>query len=309
VDERPEPGRFVLTGSQNFAISQAVSQSLAGRVALTELLPLSAVELTLAGHLGDVWTTIFRGGYPALYDRQIEPSDWFAGYVATYVERDVRQLLNVTDAVAFETFVALTAARTSQLVELSRLGADVGITQPTARKWLTVLEASYLAFRLPPFSRNLGKRLVKTPKLHFFDTGLLCYLLRIRSAEQLRLHPLRGAIFETWVLSELVKAYRNAGERPGLTFFRDRHGLEADGVVELGLSTCVIEAKSGETVAADAFTSVDKVLALFVPTHADATGALIYAGEERWSRKAVTVLPWRDVGSYPWPGLPERAVT
>lgn len=305
VDDRPAPGRFVLTGSQNFALSAAVSQSLAGRVGLAELLPLSVGELSAAGLLTDVWTTVFHGGYPALYDRKIEPADWFAGYVATYVERDVRQLLNVTDAVAFETFVALCAGRTSQLVDLSQLGAAAGITHPTARRWLSVLETSYLAFRLLPFARNVGKRLVKTPKLHFFDSGLLCYLLRIRTPEQLRLHPLRGAIFETWVISEIAKLYRNAGERPGLSFFRDCHGLEVDGVVELATSACAVEVKAGETVAADAFAALDAVLALMqaAPEHPTISGALVYAGNESWRKNDVTVLPWNQLGDQTWPGL------
>jgi uncharacterized protein len=305
VDERPSPGRFVLTGSQHFGLSQAVSQSLAGRVGLAELLPLSVSELGAANQLVDVWTTVFKGGYPALYDRKIEPADWFSGYVATYVERDVRQLLNVTDSVAFETFVSLAAARTAQLVELSGLGADAGVTQPTARKWLSVLETSYLLFRLPPYFRNLGKRLVKTPKLHFFDSGLLCYLLRIRSADQLRLHPLRGAIFESWVTSEIVKAYRNAGERPEFTFFRDRHGLEADGVLEFGMACCVLEVKSSATVPEDAFRSLDKVLPLLAQPspYSPPAGVLVYAGDETRTQRGIHVLPWRSVGAHPWPGL------
>lgn len=305
VDERPAPGRFVLTGSQHFALSGAVSQSLAGRVGVTELLPLSVSELTSAELLEDVWTTVFKGGYPAIYDRGMDPQDWFASYVATYVERDVRQILNVSDLVAFETFLSLSAARTSQLLDHNRLGSDVGISQPTARKWSTVLEASYVAYRLPPYLRNLGKRLVKTPKLHFFDSGLLCYLLRIRNPEQLRLHPLRGAIFESWVVSEIGKAYRNRGERPNLMFFRDHHGLEVDVMVEAGLRECAVEVKSSETVASDAFSSLDavRVLSEASPAGRSHSGVLVYAGAERWQRKDVTVLPWSDVGEYHWPGL------
>jgi hypothetical protein len=305
VDERGRPGRFVLTGSQHFGLSATVSQSLAGRVGMTELLPLSIRELKEAGLLGDVWTTIWRGGYPAIFDRKIEPPDWFGGYVATYVERDVRQLLNVTNLVAFETFLSLAAGRTSQLLDLTKLGADAGVTQPTARSWLTVLEASYLVFRLPPCFRNVGKRLVKTPKLHFYDSGLLCYLLRIRTPEQLRLHPLRGAIFETWVVSEILKAYRHAGERPELTFFRDAHGLEVDALVELGLSRCAVEAKSGETVPADAFANLDALEALMARAEPaqDARSILVHAGTEHRQRRSTTVLPWSALGDYALPGL------
>lgn len=305
IDERPERGRFVLTGSQNFTLSATVSQSLAGRVGVAELLPLSVSELAAAGRLGDVWTCVLRGGYPAIHARRMEPHDWFSSYVATYVERDVRQLLNVVDLTAFETFLALAAARTSQLLDHSRIGSDVGITQPTARRWLTVLEASYLVFRLPPFFRNLGKRLVKTPKLHFFDSGLLCYLLGIRTVEQLRYHPLRGAIFESWVVSEIGKAYRNAGERAGLTFFRDRHGLEVDLIAEFGLSRSIVEVKSAETVSFDAFASVDAVAALLagVDDGSSTERVLIYAGAELVRHKGVSVLPWSEVGGHAWPGL------
>jgi uncharacterized protein len=271
-------------------------------------LPLSVSEIAAAGRLGDVWTCVLRGGYPAIYARGMEPHEWFSSYVATYVERDVRQLLNVVDLTAFETFLSLAAARTSQLLDHSRLGSDVGITQPTARRWLTVLEASYLAFRLPPFFGNLGKRLVKTPKLHFFDSGLLCYLLGIRTVEQLRYHPLRGAIFESWVVSEIGKAYRNAGERAGLTFFRDRHGLEVDLIAEFGLSRSVVEVKSAETVAFDAFARVDAVAALLagVDDGSSTERVLIYAGAERVRHKAVSVLSWSDVGGHVWPGLAPR---
>jgi predicted AAA+ superfamily ATPase len=214
-------------------------------------------------------------------------------------------LLNVLDLSAFEAFLGLAAARTSQLLDHSRLGSDAGITQPTARRWLTVLEASYLAFRLPPFVRNLGKRLVKTPKLHFFDSGLLCYLLGIRTAEQLRLHPLRGAIFESWVVSEIGKSYRNAGERAGLNFFRDRHGLEVDVIAELGLSRSVVEVKSAETVAFDAFSSVDAVAALLARANdgGNTERVLVYAGTGRVQTKGVSVLPWSAVGDHAWPGL------
>jgi len=304
VDEVPTPGRFVLTGSQHFALSGAVSQSLAGRAAVTELLPLSVSELASAHLLEDVWSTVFKGGYPAIYARKMDPLEWFSSYVATYVERDVRQILNVTDLVAFERFLSLAAARTSQLLDHNRLGSDVGISQPTARKWFTVLEASYITYRLPPFVRNLGKRLVKTPKIHFFDSGLLCYLLRIRSPEQLRLHPLRGPIFESWVVSEIGKVYRNRGQRPNLTFFRDHHGLEVDVMGETGLGEFAVEVKSSETVASDALSNLNAVRAL-IETSPRGVGShesiLVHAGTERWQSRGVTVLPWSDIGGYPWP--------
>lgn len=306
VDQDPRPGRFILTGSQHLALTAAVTQSLAGRVAVLELLPFSYQELRSSRPGDDVWTVVWRGGYPALLDRPVEPYEWLSSYVATYVERDARQILNVTDLTAFQTFVQLAASRTAQMLDHSRLGADVGITHNTAKKWFSVLEASYLCFRLPPFFRNIGKRLAKTPKGHFFDSGLVCYLLGIRSPEQLRLHPLRGPIFESWVISEIVKAYANQGERPTFTYFRDKHGLEVDAVIELGLSTCSVEIKSSETVPEDAFVALDQLSKLFAsrsePVGAHLT-ALVHAGASRWDRRETAVLPWSAAGEFAWPGL------
>ena len=311
VDERPTAGRFVLTGSQHFAIAANVSQSLAGRVGLAELMPLSVSELAQAGSLGDVWTTVWKGGYPALFDRHLSPDDWFSGYVATYVERDVRQLLNVSNLVAFETFLSLAAARTASLLDHSQIASDVGVSQPTARQWFTALEASYVAFRVPPFFRNVGKRLVKTPKLHFVDSGLLCYLLRIRSPEQLRLHPLRGAIFESWVVSEQAKAYRKTGERSDLTFFRDRHGLEVDLVCDFGLQRTALEVKSSETVASDGYKSLLAFADLCgrADDSVKTDSCLVYTGNETRKQGSVTIVPWKSVGDFPWAGLADPAAS
>jgi predicted AAA+ superfamily ATPase len=218
------------------------------------------------------------------------------------VERDVRQLLNVSDLLAFQTFLRLCAGRTGQLLNLSTLGSDAGITHNTARSWLGVLEASYICFRLPPYFRNIGKRLLTTPKLHFYDSGLVCYLLGIRSPDELRLHPLRGAIFESWVLSEIVKAYMHSGAVSDVTFFRDRYGQEADAVVQAGQRTLLVEAKSGETVASDAFDGLDKVAALLkagrVPPKIGKT--IVYGGHDRWTQRETTVLPWGEIDRYDW---------
>ncbi len=303
VDEKPKPGRFVLTGSQHFGLRQSVAQSLAGRAALLELLPFSRAELR-GGKLAndDLFQVLWTGGYPAIHHRKIPPSEWLASYVATYVERDVRQLLNVTDLLAFQTFLRLCAGRTGQLLNLSSLGSDAGITHNTARSWLSVLEASYLCIRLPPYYRNLGKRLLKTPKLHFHDSGLACYLLGIRSPDELRHHPLRGAIFESWVLSEIVKAHVHSGATLDVTFFRDRHGLEADAVVQAGRRTLLVEAKSGETVPADALASLEKVQDLLRAAGMPAkTGKLVvHGGRERWTQRETTALPWADIDRYDW---------
>jgi len=260
VDARRQRGRWILTGSQNLLLLSGVSQSLAGRASLLELLPLSLPELQKAGWASDdLPTLLWRGGYPAPFARRQSPADWLGSYVATYIEREVRQVLNVGDLLSFQTFLRLAAAHTGQLLNLSQVGSDAGITHNTAKSWLSILETCYLAMRLPPFARNVGKRLVRTPKLHFLDSGLVCYLLGIRTPDELRHHPLRGAIFESWVVSELLKAHRNAALEPRLSFFRDAHGLEVDVLVEHGANVDAAEVKSGATVPMEAFGPIAKL--------------------------------------------------
>jgi len=303
VDARPRPGRFILTGSQHFGLRQSVAQSLAGRAAMMELLPFSRAELR-AGKLAkdDLFRVLWNGSYPAIHHRKIPPAEWLASYVATYVERDVRQLLNVSDLLEFQTFLRLCAGRTGQLLNLSALGSDAGITHNTARSWLGVLEASYLCFRVPPYFRNIGKRVLKTPKLHFYDSGLVCYLLGIRSPEELRHHPLRGAIFESWVLSEIVKIYLHNGTSSDLTFFRDHHGLEVDAMVQVGQRTILVEAKSGENVPSDAFDGLDTVQALLKTASMQprTRKMVVYGGRDRWTQRETTALPWGDIDRYDW---------
>jgi uncharacterized protein len=298
VDIRRQPGRWVLTGSQNLLLLSGVSQSLAGRAALLELLPFSVAELRAGGWLeSDLFGMLWRGGYPALFDRGEDPAAWLASYVATYVERDVRQTLNVGDLLAFQTFLRLAAARSGQLLNLSQLGGDAGIVHNTAKSWIGVLEASYLATRLPPFHRNFGKRLVKTPKLHWLDSGVACYLLGIRTGEELRLHPLRGAIFESWVVSEIIKAHRNVGRQPKLSFFRDAHGLEIDILIEDGVGLTGVEVKSGATVPLEAFAPLT-TLAGFLPELG--TRIVLHGGQDSWTTKAGQALSYRDIDRRDW---------
>jgi hypothetical protein len=302
---RREPGRFILTGSANLSLLGSVSQSLAGRTALLNLLPLSWGEVRrFPNPPVDTWTALWKGSYPAIYDRDLDPFEWLDGYVATYVERDVRQILNVGDLTAFQTFLRLCAGRSAQLLNYSDLAGDCGITHVTARSWLSVLEASFVAVRLPPFHSNLTKRLVKTPKLHFFDSGLLCHLLGIRRPDQLREHPLRGAVFETWVVSEVVKARLHSGVAGGLAFFRDRKGREVDLVVEDGTALIAVEAKSARTIADDFFGG----LAVFAELVGDdrrrrsLRRVLVYGGETRQRRSSGTVLPWSSIDRHDWMG-------
>lgn len=292
VDERQRMGDFVLTGSQQFDLVRHITQSLAGRVGRVELLPLQGLELQQANLLdGDLDTLMVTGHYPALYSRDLLPQDWFSNYVATYVERDVRQLLQIKDLQLFQRFLRLAAARSGQLLNLSSLGADVGISSVTAREWIGVLEASYLVMRLPPYFENFGKRLVKTPKLYFLDTGLMCWLLGIHSAEILNTHPLRGQVFETMVVVEAYKAALNKGQQAALYFWRDSAGQEVDLLAQRDGVFESYEIKSGSTFSPDWFKQLTKLEKLN-PKAVRST--VIYGGNESSSRSHGEVLAWAD---------------
>lgn len=250
----------------------------------------------------DLFDLMWRGSYPATYDRALEPGDWYPSYVTTYLERDVRRILNVGDIVAFQSYLRLCAGRVGQLVNLSSLGGDAGVTHGTAKSWLSVLEAGCVAWRLPPFHANVSKRLIRTPKLHFADSGLVCCLLGIASREQLRLHPLRGAIFETWVASEILKSRTHRGLPPGLSFFRDRKGAEVDVVIDLGGKILAVETKSAQTVAGDFFAGLsafESILASSSPSR-EMRGFVVYGGTEAQDRSAGTVVPWSRLDRCEW---------
>ncbi len=302
VDERPDPGRFILTGSANLALLESVSQSLAGRTGIISLLPCSRVEYDrFPGAAPALWDQLWRGGFPAIPDRSIKPLDWFETYVATYVERDVRRMTRVADLSAFQAFLGLLAGRTGQLLNLSGLGADTGVSHNTAKAWLSVLEASYIAFRLQPFHAKTRKRLVKAPKTYFYDTGLACYLLGIRSAEQLKNHPLRGAIFENYVITEIQKSILNSGRRPGLSFFRDHAKHEVDLLVERGGSIIAAEIKSGATIGGDFFAGLQWLSEqTFLPEGLPLQPRLVYGGESRQRRTRAEVIPWFSIGKVQW---------
>ncbi len=305
VDARPVRGRFILTGSANLALLQSVSQSLAGRTALLNLLPLSLDEIRLFPRAPDgLLDMLWRGGFPAIFDRDLSPPDWYSSYVGTYLERDLRLLLNVGDLTTFQTFLRLCAGRTAQLLNLSALGADCGVTHGTGRSWISVLEASFVAYRVPPFHSNVAKRLVKTPKLHLYDSGLACYLLGIRSPDHLREHPLRGAIFETWVASEIVKARVHRGLPASLFHARDRKGAEVDLVLERNEGLLLVEAKSAATVADDFFAGLEAVAPRLAPARGGKTPqrVVVYGGTERQQRSQGLVLPWSMVDQFDWAG-------
>jgi len=294
VDERGRMGDFILTGSAQFDLISGITQSLAGRVGRIELLPLSAGELAGTKNLpSSLDEMLYRGSYPALYDRDLSPDDWFPNYVATYLERDVRQLIAVRDLSQFQRFVKMCAARSGQLLNLAALGADCGISAVTAREWLSVLEASYLVMRLPPYHRNFGKRLVKTPKLYFLDVGLMAWLLGIRDAATIETHISRGALFETYVVSELVKQRFNAGRPANLYFWRDNVGHEVDVLFETPQGLQAIEIKSGSTFAPD-WPDAARKWQKFAAEEA-LPSIIVYGGKGGHVREDFRVMGWREL--------------
>jgi predicted AAA+ superfamily ATPase len=293
VDERGRMGDFILTGSAQFEFVSSLTQSLAGRIGRVELLPLSAGELAAAALLPDLDTLLWQGSYPALYDRELSADDWFANYVNTYVERDVRQLLAVRDLTQFQRFLRMCAARSGQLLNLTALGADCGISAVTAREWLSVLEASYLVVTLQPYHRNFGKRLVKTPKLYFLDSGLMAWLLGIHSADTLAIHAQRGHLFESFVVSEFIKQRYNAGKPAALYFWRDNVGHEIDLLYETPEGLQAVEIKSGATFASDWLQGPEKWLS-FAGNDA-LPPLLVFGGTGEWQRGQCKVVGWREL--------------
>ncbi len=301
IDADPAPGRWILTGSQNFSLLESISQSLAGRTAVYNLLPLTRGEtMRFARYPETLEETLFTGSWPRIFDEGHDVADWLGSYVATYIERDVRTVVNVGDLAAFQRFVALCAGRTSQLLNYSSLAGDCGISQPTARAWLGILETGFVVFRLPVLRTNLRKRLVKTSKLHFYDTGIACWLLGIRSPEQLRNHPLRGPIFETWVVSEVVKHRAHRGEAGGVSFFRDRTGTEADLVVENLNGAAIVEARSAATPSSSLLASARRVRRRLAAPGRRYSVIVVYGGDEPQRRGADRLVPWGELHEFDW---------
>jgi len=301
IDAGPKPGRWILTGSQNLALLESVSQSLAGRSAVLHLLPLARSEVTrFKRHPKSLDETLIAGGYPRIFDQKLDPSDWLGSYVATYIERDVRTISNVGDLVTFQRFVELCAGRTAQLLNYSSLAADCGISQPSAKAWLSILETSFVAFRLPTFRSNLRKRLVKMPKLHLYDSGLACWLLGIRTPDQLRSHPLRGAIFESWVVSEIAKHRVNRGESGGLSFYRDRDAAEADLVIEYADRLTLVEAKSAETASPSLFDGANRVRRHLDDPSRPCDVVIAYGGEQSQRRSDAKLISWAQLHDEKW---------
>lgn len=294
LDAHPAAGRFILTGSQQFGMMEKISQTLAGRVGMLTLLPFSFGELKTGGYAADrLDEVIFRGAYPPVFEQAIDPVFWFDSYISSYVERDVRQLVNVQDLMVFQHFMALCAGSIGQLLNASRIGMECGVGHSTVAKWFSVLEASYVAFRLAPHHRNYRKRLVKTPKLYFWDTGLACRLLGIETSSQLATHPMRGSLFENWVIVELLKSRFNQGRKNNLSFWRNNTGLEIDVLMEQAGKLRPIEIKSSSSLHSDFWQPMAQWLEL---AGDDATSpTLIYGGDTKWNDKNGTAIPWKQI--------------
>jgi len=295
VDDDPTPGRFILTGSQQFELMSGISQSLAGRTAVLRLLPFSMHELADAHPLTDIPQTLFTGFYPRIHDRGLNPSQTLGDYFATYVERDLRQLAAIHDLQTFERFVRLCAGRIGQLLNLSSLANDTGISVTTARNWLELLQASYIIYLLPPWFTNTSKRLVKSPKLYFHDVGLACWLLELRSHTQVARDPLLGSLFENLIITDVLKQRFNRGETGSLYFYRDAKGVEVDLLIPSGRQLHAIEIKAGATVNPDYFKGLARFRSTFPA--AVASSYVVYGGEQCQPRSDVTVLPWRQVAT------------
>ncbi|MCW5924515.1 MAG: ATP-binding protein [Saprospiraceae bacterium] len=300
VDEDKIMGQFILSGSQNFLLLEKITQSLAGRVAIFRLLPLSHAELEASDpglKPAEIEAAIYWGGYPVLYDRKTEPAVYFQSYLETYAERDVRSVLNVKDLNAFQIFLRLCAGRVGQPVNLQALATEAAISVQTVRNWLSVLEASYILFQLPPFFENFNKRLVKSHKLYFYDTGLLCYLLGIAESTQIQQHYSRGSLFENLVIVELMKNRYNRNRRPDFYFWKDNHHVEVDLVSLEGLSTNLFEMKYSFTPKAEFFKGIQSFRNNAPEHRSVGNNYVIYAGDEGQHRSAAKIESWRNLGN------------
>ena len=292
ADETRQNSLFVLTGSEQFRLSDAINQSLAGRTALLRLLPFSLAERDRTGASNAIDDILHSGFYPRILDQKLDPQQALGDYFETYVERDVRRLGEIRNLSNFRRFVRLCAGRVGQLINLSSLGADAGVSHTTAREWLTVLEASYIVFQLPPHFANIRKRLIKSPKLYFYDVGLASYLIGIEHAGQIATHPLRGALFENAVVAEALKHRFNSGRQANLSFYRDSRGLECDLLYETGYGLGAVEIKSGATIVSDYFQGLNRVRNALSNVFST---AIIYGGPDRQSRSECEIAPLEDL--------------
>ncbi|HNR90246.1 MAG TPA: ATP-binding protein [Spirochaetota bacterium] len=294
VDTAGRDGMFILTGSQQFELLHHVSQSLAGRTALVRLLPFSLDEAYGAQKIPHVERVIHTGFYPRIFDKKLNPTEAMSFYVSMYIERDLRMLVNVRDLSRFGTFLKLCAGRIGQVLNLSSLGNDCGINHSTARSWISILEASYIITLLHPYYKNFNKRLIKSPKLYFHDTGLACYLLGIHDHRQVASHPLKGMLFESLIIAELMKARSNQVKPDNLYYFRDNTGNEVDVVIDHGTFLDQVEIKSGHTTSDDFFKGIRYFSRISTMVR---KSYIIYGGDKRYEHRDAEIVGWKQMGA------------
>lgn len=295
VDESKLMGQFILSGSQNFHLVQNITQSLAGRVAIFKLLPFDLQELNGAGLLQENYAeNLVKGFYPAIFDREIPSKIFYSNYVQTYIQRDVSEIIAIKDMRLFQNFISLCATRAGQLLNLSSLARQCGITQPTAKAWLSALESSYILFLLPPYYKNFSKRIVKTPKLYFYDTGLLCYLLKLDNVEQIQLSDFKGALFENMMIAEYVKRMNHCNQLNDIWFWRDVSGNEVDLIIQAGQTQEAVEFKATQTIMPNLFKGLNHYEQISEKTNLNKY--LVYGGKGSQKRTAATIVSWRNFG-------------
>jgi hypothetical protein len=298
VDERKQNGQFILTGSENLLLSEKVNQSLAGRTYIATLLPLSLEELQgIPISFSNYMPYLQKGFYPRLYDSDLTTSEWLPSYIQTYVERDIRQLINVRNLRQFQTFLKLCAGHIGQIINYTALSNAVGVNDKTIKEWLSILEATYIAFTLPPYYNNFKKRLIKSPKLYFYDTGLACTLLGIRDESSLIWHPLQGGLFENFIIVELLKRHFNRGLWPQFYFWRDNTGTEVDCLIESEGKVLAIEIKSTQTLTSFPTGNLKKLTTLMSNNMSNnrVEPYIVYGGEHSFDNQEIKVLSWKNL--------------
>lgn len=293
TDERGRKGEYILSGSQHFLLLEKITQSLAGRVAIFNLLPFSLTELEGHDWQPKSWQeAVWKGFYPRIYEAAISPNDFYPDYLQTYIERDVRQIINVTDLNLFRAFIASCAGRCGQLFKAMQIGNEIGVDAKTVKKWLSVLESSFIAYRLPPYHKNFNKRIIKTPKLYFYDVGLAAYLLGIRRKGDLDVHFAKGALFENMVINECFKNYYNRHERPTFYFWKDSNNLEIDLLIDKVSSREIIEIKAGKTIRAAFFKNINAYDNLDKQTKGK---WIVYGGDVQQTRNGISIASWANI--------------
>lgn len=294
LDETKKKGLFILTGSNNFLLQENITQTLSGRIAYVQLLPLSLQEMKAGKKLKTNYNRyIISGGYPEVIAKNINPSDWYSGYISTYIERDVRQLKNIKNLSQFTKLLRLCAGRTGQILNMTALSNDCGIDQKSVAAWLSVLQSSYIIYLLKPYHSSYNKRIMKAPKLYFYDTGVASSLLGINHASQITTHAAKGPLFENLVISELLKERFNRGDADNLYYWRDKTGHEVDVLIDKAGKLTAIEVKAGETISTDFFKGLEYFSGL---VNGNLEKILVYGGKHGQIRSnGITVMPWNKL--------------